>query len=92
MIKETHECRECGSSNIVKNGHSASDSQQYQCKDCGAHKALDPESRVYSEEEKDLVSRAYRERRSKRAISRIFGVSRNTSTRWLEKRDEKPTQ
>ncbi len=54
------------------------------------------EPRGYSEEEKDLVYRAYRERGSKRAISRIFGVSRNTLTRWLNKRqlerDEKPAQ
>jgi IS1 family transposase/transposase-like protein len=76
MIKETHECRECGSSNIVKNGHSASGSQQYHCKDCGAHKVLDPEPRGYSEEEKEKILRAYRERGSKRAISRIFGISR----------------
>jgi len=92
MIQTTHECRECGSSNIVKNGHSASGPQQYHRKDCGAHKVLDPEPRGYSEEEKELVYRAYRERGSKRAISRIFGISRNTLTRWLEKRDAKPTQ
>ncbi len=86
MIKETHECRECGSSNIVKNGHSASGSKQYHCKDCGAHKVLDPEPRGYSEEEKAEILRAYRERGSKRAISRIFGISRNTLTRWLKKK------
>jgi IS1 family transposase len=34
------------------------------------------EPRGYSEEEKDWVYRAYRERGSKRAISRIFGISR----------------
>ncbi len=50
------------------------------------------EPRGYSEEEKDLVYRAYRERRSKRAVSRIFAVSRNTLNRWLEKRDEKWAQ
>jgi transposase-like protein len=49
MIKETHECRECGSSNIVKNGHSASGSQQYDRKDCGAHMVRDPEPWGYSE-------------------------------------------
>jgi len=80
MIKETHECRECGSSNIIKNGHSASGSQQYHCKDCGAHKVLDPEPRGYSEEEKEKILRAYRERGSKRAISRIFGISRHRAT------------
>ncbi|WP_259116858.1 IS1 family transposase [Salinibacter ruber] len=86
MIQETYECRECGSSNIIKNGHSASGSQQYHCKDCGAHKVLDPEPRGYSEEEKEKILRAYRERGSKRAISRIFGVSRNTLNRWLGKK------
>ncbi len=34
------------------------------------------EPRGYSQKEKDLVYRAYRERGSKRAISRIFGISR----------------
>ena len=53
---------------------------------------LAPEHRGYSEEEKDLVYRAYRERRSKRAVSRIFAVSRNTLNRWPEKRDEKWAQ
>jgi transposase-like protein len=85
MIQTTHECRKCGSSNIVKNGHSASGSQQYHC--CGAYQVLDPEPRGYSEAEKKKILRAYRERGSKRAISRIFGVSRNTLNRWLEKRD-----
>jgi transposase-like protein len=92
MTKETYECRGCGSSNIVKNGHSASGSRQYHCKDGGAHRVLDPEPRGYSEEEKEKILQAYRERGSKRAISRIFGISRNTLTRWLEKRDEKPAQ
>lgn len=58
----------------------------------GHTKCLGLEPRGYSEEEKDWVYRAYRERGSKRAISRIFGISRNTLTRWLEKRDTKPTQ
>ena len=92
MIQTTHECRECGSSNIVKNGHSASGSQQYHCKECGARKVLDPEPRGYPEAEKKKILRAYRERGSKRAISRIFGVSRNTLNRWLEKRDASSNQ
>ncbi len=51
-----------------------------------AHKVLDPEPRGYSEDEKERVIRAYRKRGSKRAISRIFGISRNTVNRWLEKK------
>jgi DNA invertase Pin-like site-specific DNA recombinase len=62
----------------------------------GRTKLLGLESYGYPEKEKELVYRAYRERGSKRAISRIFGVSRNTLTRWLNKqqleRDAKPSQ
>jgi transposase-like protein len=89
MIQTTRECRKCGSSNIVKNDHSASGSQQYHCKNCGAYLVLDPDSNEYSEEEKQRILQAYRERGSKSAISRIFGVSRNTLSRWLTKRQLK---
>lgn len=86
MIRKTHRCRQCGSSDLVKNGHNASGSQQYHCKACEAYLVLDPD-KGYSDEEKERILRAYRERGSMRAIERIFGVSRNTLSRWLEKRD-----
>ena len=92
MIQTTHECRECGSSGIVKNGHSASGSQQYHCKNCGVYLVLDPDSNEYSEEEKQRILQAYRERGSKSAISRIFGVSRNTLSRWFKKRGTEPSR
>ena len=87
MIEKTHQCRQCGSTDPVKNGRNASGSRQYHCKACGAYLVLDPKSRSYPEEEKERILRAYRERGSMRAIERIFGVSRNTLSRWLEKRD-----
>lgn len=87
MIEKTHQCRQCGSTDLVKNGHNASGSRQYHCKACGAYLVLDPKSRSYPEEEKERILRAYRERGSMRAIERVFGVSRNTLSRWLEKRD-----
>ena len=85
MIQTTHSCRKCESSDIVKNGHSASGSQQYHCKSCGVYLVLDPDSNEYSEEQKQRILQAYRERGSKSAISRIFGVSRNTLSRWFKK-------
>jgi hypothetical protein len=45
-------------------------------KTAGRTRYLGPEPGGYSEEEKEKILRAYRERGSKRAISRIFGVSR----------------
>lgn len=86
MIENTRQCRQCGSADLVKNGHNASGSRQYHCKSCGAYLVLDPKKRGYPEEEKERILRAYRERGSMRAIERIFGVSRNTLARWLEKR------
>ena len=80
MIETTHQCRQCGSVELVKNGHNASGSQQYHCKSCGAYLVLDPD-KGYSEEGKSRILRAYRERGSMRAVERIFGVSRSTLSR-----------
>ncbi len=87
MIVETivHKCRWCGSANIVKNGHNASGSQQFRCKDCGKYGVLQPR-RGYTEEQKERILAAYFERPSMRGIARLFGVSRNTLTEWLKKR------
>jgi transposase-like protein len=83
----TFQCRQCQSTGVVKNGKNACGNQQYHCKDCGAYGVLDPQEKGYPEEEKKRILRAYRERGSMRAIERVFGVSRNTLSRWLEKRD-----
>ena len=40
----------------------------------------------YSDEQKELILRAYAERPSMRGITRIFGVSRPTLISWLKKR------
>lgn len=89
MIKEvqTYACRKCGSEDIVKNGKNACGNQQYHCKACEAYGVLEPEEKGYSDQEKQRMLRAYRERGSMRAIERIFGVSRGTLSRWLKKRD-----
>ena len=83
MIQTPHKCLKRG-----QNGHSVSGFQQYHCRNCGG---LDPEPLGYPEVEKEQVPG----RGSKRAISRIFSVSRNTLNRWLGKRqlkrDEKPS-
>jgi len=78
-------CRACGSQNIVKNGHNASGSQQYWCKDCGKRGVLEPK-RGYTEKQKEQILAAYNERSSMRGIQRTFGVSRPTLASWLKKR------
>jgi transposase-like protein len=82
--KIIHECRSCESQNIIKNGFAPSGKQKYICKDCGYNGVLNPQQ-GYSEEEIEIIINAYLERPSMRGISRIFGVSRNTLSKWLKK-------
>ena len=82
-LKE-HSCRDCDSLNIVKNGFNSCGNQQYQCRDCGASKVLNPK-KGYNKARKEEILRAYQERSSLRGVARTFGVSRNTITSWLKK-------
>jgi transposase-like protein len=77
-------CRACGSQNIVKNGHNASGSQQYWCKDRGKRGVLESK-RGYTEAQKEQILAAYHERSSMRGIQRTFGVSRPTLAAWIKK-------
>ena len=79
-----YRCRNCNSQNIVKNGHNASGSQQYLCKDCGKRGVLEPK-RGYTEAQKEQILSAYHERSSMRGVERTFGVSRPTLVSWLKK-------
>ena len=79
-----YKCRNCESQNIIKNGHKASGSQQYVCKDCGKRGVLEPK-RGYTEAQKEQILSAYYERSSMRGVQRTFGVSRPTLVSWLKK-------
>ena len=77
-------CRGCGSINIIKNGKNRYGNQQYRCKDCEKSGVLRPKN-SYTEEQKEHILAAYRERPSMRGIARLYGISRNTLVRWLKK-------
>lgn len=84
-----YKCRNCDSQNIVKNGHNASGSQQYVCKDCGKRGVLEPK-RGYTAAQKEQILSDYHERSSMRGVQRTFGVSRPTLVSWLKKRRKQP--
>ena len=86
MIREEtiYTCRGCGSTNIIKNGKNRYGNQQYRCKDCQKSGVLNPKN-SYTEEQKEHILAAYRERPSMRGIARLYGISRNTLVRWLKK-------
>ncbi|WP_165742434.1 transposase-like zinc-binding domain-containing protein [Candidatus Thiosymbion oneisti] len=85
LEKKVHVCRKCQSEDIVKNGANGSGSPQYHCKTCGAYGVLEPRQ-DYTEEEKEIIIKAYQERSSMRGIERTFGVCRQTLSAWLKKR------
>jgi transposase-like protein len=80
--REIQECRKCGSTNIVKNGHRGNGKQKYKCHGCGSYGTLKVEAK-YSPERKAEILRAYQERSSMRGIGRTFGVARQTLATWL---------
>ena len=80
--REVQECRQCGSTDIVKNGHRPNGKQKYKCHTCGSYGTLAVAPK-YSVERKAEILRAYQERSSMRGISRTFGVARQTLAKWL---------
>lgn len=82
-------CPFCQSENIVRNGHSPNGKQKYRCRACERQTRANPSPRGYSEEEKKQILQAYDEHRSSlRGLKRIFGVERNTVSKWIKQRQE----
>ena len=84
MVSKTYKCHECGSLQIVKNGHTKKGSARYICRDCGVTRVLEP-NEVYNDKQKELVIKAYQERSSLRGVGRVFGISHQTVFNWVKK-------
>jgi len=79
-------CYHCESDAVVRNGQTINGKQRYRCNSCRRSFRDSPQVNGYSEEEKELILRAYNERPSMRGLGRVFGVSRPTLIAWLKKR------
>jgi IS1 family transposase/transposase-like protein len=82
QITLTYHCRNCHSTNIVRNGTNQCGNAQYHCKDCGAYGVLEPHQ-PYTQEMRDTILRTYKERASLRGLERIFKVGRQTISAWI---------
>lgn len=78
-------CYHCGSEALKKNGFAPNGKQKYWCKACSKASREQPSAKGYNEARKEEILRAYEERSSLRGLSRTFGVSRTTVTKWLKK-------
>ncbi len=84
MVSKIYKCHACGSSKIVKNGHTRKGSVRYLCKDCHVTRVLEPDE-TYSDKQKELVIKTYQERASLRGVGRIFDISHQTVLNWVKK-------
>jgi transposase-like protein len=80
-------CYHCGGVRLARDGLTRSGKQLYLCSECGHASRDNPQPNGYTQEERVRILRAYHERSSLRGLSRTFGVSRNTVTGRLKKRD-----
>jgi len=86
MVKLT--CSHCGSDQLSRNGLTQNGKQRYLCSDCGRTSRDDPQPNGDTEQERERILRASHDRSSLRGLARTFGVSRQTVTAWLKKRDD----
>ena len=79
------QCPACQSEQSVKNGKAKNGTQTYLCKDCGRRFHPDALPVAHSEATRQQILDAVEERMSLRGVQRVFGVHRNTVTRWIKK-------
>jgi len=85
MLTRFIACYHCEGENVLKNAKPPNAKQKYLCRDCGSQSREDPGSNAYAPQKPEEILNAYQERSSLRALTRTFGVSRSTLTRWLKK-------
>jgi len=85
MLMISLKCCHCESEKVVRDGKAPNGKQRFRCRTCGRRSREHPGSASHSEEFKEQVLRAYHERTSLRGLQRVFGVSRQTVTKWLKK-------
>jgi transposase-like protein len=78
-------CRRCGSTNLRKNGRTATDQQKFHCKACNFYGTLDTKDQQRAHR-RATVEKLQLERLSQRAIARTVGMSRNTVAAILKKK------
>ena len=86
MITTTLQCYHCGSDDLVRNGKTRNGKQRFHCKSCNRSNRENPQPEGYTEEQREVILKAYQERSSMRGISRTFGISRQTLSSWLKKK------
>lgn len=75
MVTKIQCCPNCGSTSIVKNGHTVYGAQRCLCHDCGKTRVIERKSKP---DKTPFIKRAFLERLSLRGILRVFHISFDT--------------
>lgn len=88
MVTHTLRCSRCESTDVIRHGKDRQGVQRYRCHACRYTFRADPKPQGYTDEDKQRILAAYRERMSLRGLTRVFGVSRTTVSTWLREEAE----
>ncbi len=69
-------CPSCQSGDVVKNGRTRHDKQNYKCRDCGRQFVENPQWRIISEETKGIIDRLLLEKLPLAGIARALQISK----------------
>src|SRR5260221_4559132 len=86
MVTITLHCPHCESDALVRNGHASNGKHLSRCHACGRQSRENPTPHAYPASRREEMLHAYQERSSLRGLTRTFGVSRTTVSRWIKKR------
>lgn len=87
MVTITRYCQHCRSDSLVRNGHAPHGKHLYRCRACGRQSRETPTPHAYPPARREEILAAYQERSSLRGLTRTFGVSRTTVSRWIKKKE-----
>jgi IS1 family transposase/transposase-like protein len=73
-------CVYCASEYVVKNGSNGVGKPKLLCRNCGRQFVIDPQNKIISEEQKELIDKLMLEKVPLAGIARVVGVSE----RWLQ--------
>jgi len=74
------QCPQCGSEQVIKNGHIHNGKPKWKCKACGRQFVANPQWRRVSDETKALIDKLLLEKIALAGIARVTGVS----SVWLQ--------
>jgi transposase-like protein len=87
-IIEGRKCPKCEDfENQIFWGFNLSRTRKCRCKKCGCNYTLDPKTRAYPDEFKEMVIREYFISGSGRGVAKVHGIGKESAIRWIKQKE-----